>query len=228
MELPDARMKRAAAIAWLASAVVYVSAEAVAASAFPDYSYATNYISDLGIPTVGTYDGRPIDSPLSAVMNAGFVAHGVLFFVGALLAVRAFRHRGRAGPGRAARTLFVAAGFAHLVGSVLIGIVPGSQESATGGTIGLHVLGAGLAIVGGNVAAVAAGAGGRGLAVGYRLAAVTVGVLGLLSVLALQAGVGVLADGVWERASVYAITAFEVTSAVGLLALARPAGRRGR
>lgn len=57
------RAGRAAAACWIAAGVVYVVSEAVAAAAFPGYSYATNYISDLGIPQVETSGGRAIDSP---------------------------------------------------------------------------------------------------------------------------------------------------------------------
>ncbi len=208
------RLLTAAAAMWIASAAVYVGSEAIAASAFPGYSYATNYISDLGIPTVGEYDGRPIDSPLSAVMNFGFIAHGAFFFAGAALAALAV------GPGRrAARGVFVAAAGAHLLGSVLIGVVPGSSESVASGAIGLHVLGAGLAIVGGNLASVTAGVtGGRfGFPRGYRIFSALAGAVGILSVVALQLDLGGLPDGVWERASVYAITAWELVTAVSIL-----------
>jgi hypothetical membrane protein len=208
------RALTAAAAMWIASATVYVGGEAIAASAFPGYSYATNYISDLGIPTVGQYDGRAIDSPLAGVMNAGFIAHGVLFFAGAALAALA------AGPGfRVARSVFLAAAGAHLVGSVLIGVVPGSSESVATGAIGLHVLGAGLAIVGGNLASATAGIAGNrfGFAPGYRVFSVVVGAAGILSVIALQLDLGGLPDGIWERASVYAITVWELVTAAALL-----------
>ncbi len=38
----------------------------------PGYSYARNDISDLGVPERGVLQGRVLDSPLHAVMNAGF------------------------------------------------------------------------------------------------------------------------------------------------------------
>ncbi|RIJ07986.1 DUF998 domain-containing protein, partial [Clavibacter nebraskensis] len=48
----------AAGIAWVAAAAVYVGTEAIAASAFPGYSYSANYISDLGVPDVAVFQGR--------------------------------------------------------------------------------------------------------------------------------------------------------------------------
>ena len=55
-----------AAVVLLLNAVQWVVSEAVAAAAWtsPPYSYATNYISDLGVPECGThYQGRTICSP---------------------------------------------------------------------------------------------------------------------------------------------------------------------
>lgn len=66
-------------IAWIAGPVTYLILEAVAASAFPHYSYAHNLISDLGASA----------SPRSAVMNIAFCIQGTLFLVGALFFSRA-------------------------------------------------------------------------------------------------------------------------------------------
>ncbi len=42
---------RAAAIAWILGAAAYLAAEAASASAYrPSYSYADDFISDLGVP----------------------------------------------------------------------------------------------------------------------------------------------------------------------------------
>ena len=62
----------------------------LAAVAFsPRYSYAHNYVSDLGVPVCGTiFDGRSVCSPLHALMNGDFVLQGVLFFAAALAAAR--------------------------------------------------------------------------------------------------------------------------------------------
>ncbi len=50
-------------IAWIAGPLTYLILEAVAAAAFPHYSYAQNFISDLGIPdgfTAGRADERRV------------------------------------------------------------------------------------------------------------------------------------------------------------------------
>ena len=75
-----------AAVAWTSAGLAYLTLEAVAAAAFrPHYSYARNFISDLGIPSD--------DSPLAWLMNTAFCVQGSLFLVGAILTVRAVAPR---------------------------------------------------------------------------------------------------------------------------------------
>jgi hypothetical membrane protein len=207
-------------VLWVVSALVYVGAEAVAASAFPGYSYAWNYISDLGVPEAGVFQGRAIDSPLHAVMNAGFLVQGALYLAAAVASVRA----ARGGPQR----LLLALAVVYAVGLALVGLVHGSGASERSGLGGLHVLGAAMAIVGGNAASIrSAVQARRGTApwASPRLGLV-LGALGLLGLLMLQLdsrlpGVDLLPDGVWERVSVYAITAWQLTTGVALLARGR-------
>jgi hypothetical membrane protein len=227
MPLPGARggghhvarplIPAAAGIAWIAAAVVYVSTEAVAASAFPGYSYSANYISDLGVPEVAEFQGRSIDSPLAAVMNAGFVLQGVLYLVAAAIATRALR----TGPRRA----FLALAALHAVGIIVVGLIHGSAASDASGIGGMHVVGAGLAIISGNVASIVAGLGSRRLGAprAFRVASVALGVVGLLALALLQSLGGSTIDGIWERGSVYTVTAWELTVGVTLLVAARRA-----
>ena len=94
-----------AAVAWLSAGLAYLILEAIAAAAFrPHYSYAHNFISDLGIPS-----GH---SPLAWLMNTAFCVQGTLFLVGAILAVRAVEAR-KAG-------LFLTLAAANAVGNLLI------------------------------------------------------------------------------------------------------------
>ncbi|PPH90438.1 DUF998 domain-containing protein [Rathayibacter sp. AY1D5] len=209
---------RGAGVLWVVSALAYVGAEAVAASAFPGYSYARNYISDLGVPEVGVFQGRAIDSPLHAVMNAGFLLQGALYLAAAVTTVRAARG--------GSRGLFLSLAVVYAVGIAVVGLVHGSSASAQNG-IGLHVVGAAMAIVGGNAASIVAGAAARRGRAPWALGTVGIvlGAAGLLALLMLQVdtrvpGVDLLPDGVWERASVYAVTAWQL--ATGLRLLRRP------
>lgn len=178
---------------WLIGAVAYLTSEALSATRVAGYSYTEDYISDLGVV---------------AVMNYGFMVHGLLFLFGALVVTRATSGLGWAGRG------FVLSATANAVGNVLVGAFHSGER--------WHVVGAGLAIVGGNAALIVAGLGSRRLgATGvYRAGSVVVGVVGLacLAVLVIDGvnGPRVLPVGVVERGSVYSIIAWELVTALVL------------
>lgn len=181
---------RTAAVCWLVGATVYLVCEAVAAAGSPGYSYAGDYISDLGD---------------AAVMNIGaFVVHGLMFLLGAVLAGRA------ALPGRG----FVAAAAVNAVGNVLIAVFPSHIPT----TVPWHVIGAALAIVGGNVAVILGGRSSRHR--GHRWLSVVLGVAGIACLAAVVGGAA--PAGLIERGSVYTIIVWELVSAAMLLR----AGRR--
>src|SRR5277367_1521194 len=184
------RQRVSAAAAWLSAGLAYLTLEAVAAAAFrPHYSYARDFISDLGIPSD--------DSPRAWLMNTAFCVQGSLFFIGAILAVRAVEAR-NAG-------LFVTFAAANAVGNLLIAAFHSGPASHANGTAWVHAVGAVLAIVGGNAAILA---GSRVVSGRHRRVSVGLGMFGLLSfvgfVIELKAS-GVLPLGAWERCSVYSI-----------------------
>lgn len=204
---------------WTVAGAGWLVGEAVSASAFPGYSYATNYISDLGVPDVGTFQGRSIDSPLHVLMNTTFIGQGVLFGIAAVLAAVVFR-----AASRRARVATAVLAVVHLVGMVLVGSFHGSQTSTDGGTIVFHVLGAAAAITTGNLVAITAGIGSGALRAPavYRIASVVLGIVGIVSLVMLVVDssstvIEVLPDGVWERASVYTIVAWELLTGIALL-----------
>jgi hypothetical membrane protein len=218
----------AAGAVWIAAAVVYLVAEVVTAAAFPGYSYATNYISDLGVPEVGTFQGRAIDSPRHRVMNAAFVVSGILYLVAAMIAVRA----STSGP----RKTFLVFAAVYAIGISLVGLFHGSQESADNGLAALHVGGAGMAIIGGNLAVITAGVSARRSshrslpASLYAPASVALGAIGLVSLLMLQidsssTAITLLADGTWERLAVYPVTAWQLLTGVAAIVGSRSPGR---
>ena len=200
---------RRAGVVWLAGAALYLLAEAVAASGYPGYSYVEDYISDLGVPhgTTGT-----VGSHVATVMNLGFVANGTAFLIGALLVARV-------GPG-GRRIPFVALAAVHAVGNLLVATFhSGGQDTA------LHTLGAGMAIVGGNLAVCVAGpiAGRAGAPRWYGAASTAAGLLGLAALAVLVAASGVPV-GVPERISVYTIVGWELVTGAVLLGARRPPG----
>ncbi|MFN2465443.1 MAG: DUF998 domain-containing protein [Candidatus Dormibacteria bacterium] len=80
----DQRVLLVGAVCWILT-VEYFIAQPVVAAAWPiPYSYLHNYISDLG----NTGCGKHVCSPLHALMNAAFIAVGLLTAAGAALARR--------------------------------------------------------------------------------------------------------------------------------------------
>lgn len=204
---------------WVVAAVAYLALEAVAAASFhPHYSYARNYISDLGLPGSALVRGRAVDSPRAGLMHAAFSVQGTLFFFGALLMV-ANQRGGRRGDA------FLGAVGANAIGNAVIASVHSGA---------VHVGGAVLAIAGGNVA-IALGSTVIEIPTGsrfYGCASKGLAALGLscFVVLAVRSTTGhpdLLPDGVWERGSVYSITVWQlVTGAWLLTAWASRAARR--
>lgn len=184
----------------------YLAAEAIAAAAWaPPYSYARNYISDLGV--TGCTGSGPC-SPLGFVMNTGFVVSGVLAILAAALLAPLVRHP-------AWRPVLLGLAVAHGLGSAVVGMVH-SAPGSTAGTPRLHVVGAYGAIVGGNLALVVAGlaASSAWAAPWFRLTSVALGLAGLGCGLALVLTRG-WPPGLLERGAVDTITVWEV--ATGLL-----------
>ncbi len=94
---PRSGVLAVAGIAMLLAGLGYLIIEVVAASAWaaPPYHWAANFVSDLGDPACGPYDGRIVCSPLNRLMNLGFVAEGVLFGFAGILMSQALVARAR-------------------------------------------------------------------------------------------------------------------------------------
>ena len=202
----------AAAVLWVSAALIFVLFEALAAAAVqPSYSYAHGYISDLGVPAW---------SPRAALMNTAFWVQGLGFLAGAVLLVRA------CGGGR----LFVALAVATAAGNILVAVAHGGSALVESGYAWLHVFGALLAIVGGNIAILAGSlvAAKTVALTGYRVLSAAIAILGLaclamLSITTTTAETG-LPPGLVERSSVYSILAWQALTGVALLVRPRRAG----
>lgn len=183
--------ERLAAVLWLLAAAGYLAAEAFAATALPGYGYGSDYISTLGDPAV---------SPRAPLMNAAFALQGVCFAAAATLVADKL-------PNPRNRWWLLVFGIGNGVGNVLVALVHSGQGNPW------HVIGALLAIVGGNGAALAGSA--LLTSMPYRVASIALGAFGLLCLLIVGIGVGPV--GLWERSSVYPIFAWQILTAVVLL-----------
>ncbi|RFA12246.1 hypothetical protein B7R22_16595 [Subtercola boreus] len=220
-----ARTRNITGLLLLGGALIYGVAEAITAAAWrtPLYSYAQNWISDLGSTTVGTFQGRLIDSPLHDVMNAGFVIQGVLFAAAVVLLT------GKR-VDTLSRRLRIAALILGLVtgaGYLLLGFFHGSADAAADGTLTWHFTGAALAIIGANTLAVILGINWWQRPTTRRLghASVPLGILGLAATVVLLVTMNSGApSGLIERLAVYPIVLFQIRAALHYLARTTEAG----
>lgn len=129
-------------ILWALS-IQYFVAQVIVASAWknPPYSWRLNAISDLGATRCGSFDGRLMCSPLHPVMNASFIVLGVGMAAGSALTYRTL------GRGRPGFVLMAAAG----IGTMVVGFVPLDT------VYWLHLAGADVALVLGNIALIVLG-----------------------------------------------------------------------
>ncbi|GFM31445.1 DUF998 domain-containing protein [Novosphingobium sp. PY1] len=222
----ESHPSRPAAWLWLLAGLCYLSAETISAAAFPGYSYASNYVSDLGVPYADVIDGRMLRSGLAWVMNwCGFILDGALFAAASVVAVW-LMPRTKVGATSSVKpwaAIFLALALIHSAGTVLVGLVHSGSRELVSGIGQYHVLGAALAILGGNFALIAAAMLARrlGLALAWQRASAALGLFGLGSLALLEfnriGGAAVLPDGVLERASIYPITAWEIVTGLTLL-----------
>jgi hypothetical membrane protein len=206
-----------AGAAWLLAGLIFVTVEAIAATQFtPGYDYAVNYISELGV--VGckeAYNGVQACSPRADLMNAAFIGSGLLFGIATVLIYPQLQGKGR-------RRLLVL-GITHAIGLVLVGVFHGGAFVGAEGLAVFHVIGALMAIVGGNLAiAFAPVARDFNAPTFFRRfgpCAAAVG-LGGLVVLVISSGVKLgipPGEGAWERLSVYTISVWDVLIGAWLL-----------
>jgi hypothetical protein len=210
-----AQLARVAAGLWIIAAIGYLVAEKVAAANIDGhYSYIHHYISVLGVPAWGRF---------AYLMNGAFYVQGALLFVGAVLVTRSVGRRG---------FFFLLFTAVTAVGFFLVATVHGGSPLAAGDGMQFHQGGALLAFIGGNAAIVA------GSSIVARAADARWWYRGLSLLLAaagfafflMLANYNVWGDkvapvGIVERMPVYTILAWQIVSAVVLLA--RPAGRDG-
>ncbi len=136
------RYPLAAPILWL-STVQYFVVQAVVSVAWshPSYSWRLNAISDLGARHCGQFDGRYVCSPAHVAMNVSLIVLGLGMALGSVLFLGQFGH---------SRTGFLLMAVAGL-GAMLVGLFPEDT------VYWVHITGADLAFLVGNVALIAFG-----------------------------------------------------------------------
>jgi len=195
--------------------IEYSVTEAITALAWknPVYSYVHNFISDLGVsgPPV-IFEGRHIYSPWYWLMNTGFIIEGILAVTAAFLLRPLLTSK-------ASRITIISLALLHGAGMFMVAIVHGSPGTLHARIGIVHVIGASLAIILGNVECIWAGvaAAKSGAPHWYQWYSIFLGTLGLAGLFFLL-GVRSIPPGITERISVNTIICWDVTTGIFLLA----------
>ena len=212
---------RAGGLLLVLGPLVSWAAEFITSAAWqdPPYSPLYNWVSHLGLTgSAQTAFGQVGNSPLGAIMDAGWVIYGVLLIAGAFLA---FDLRKGVRP----VVIAILAVFAG-TGVSLVGLFQGSNENVENGLIAFHTVGAQGVMLAGNIMAIVVGANGAriGLSRGRSIASIVLGVVGLVAFPVFMADVfsaWMWNIGLFERGVIYPIMIGHVLLGSGLLAAHR-------
>ena len=125
---------KVAGCAFIIGSLYYIIAEAISATFFNDSlfnTYIFHTISELGIPNM--------NSPLFWLMNSAFILIGLLLLFGNFYKFKDFIIKNKA--------VFYIFSVIAAVGVIIVGLIHGGNPF----TLGYHMLGAMMAILGGNI-----------------------------------------------------------------------------
>lgn len=207
----NTRRERRGGVLLIVAAIVFFAGEAIAANAWhgPAYSYARNWISDLGVVDHIAFDGTLIDSPAAWALNSAWIVNGLLALAGVSLLRRV----------RSTRTGVAA--FVFTVGYTIGLITIAFFHEAPAWMFPFHLVGALMAIAGGNVAVTLYGI--HALQVQRsRPGAVTLVILGTLGFTAtvLQQFIPTDLVGVFERFAAYPVLTAQLVIGIAIAARA--------
>ncbi|KXT09151.1 hypothetical protein AC579_7301 [Pseudocercospora musae] len=198
--------------------ITYWTTEYHAARGYtPSYSYRNDFTSNLGIPYAGIdkFTEERIFSARARLMNMNFIFNG-LHFLGAAICFTAATSR--TFNSRFITARLIAAGL-YCIGIILVAAVPGGPKEKQNGTASWHLLGALLAIAGGNVNSLVTGMAAPANRMIYKSICLLLGSLGLLAFaifLGRRAPEG-RDNGLWQRAAIYPTLVWEICTAVFLV-----------
>jgi hypothetical membrane protein len=197
----------AGAILWLLSIQYYV-VQIITANDWAgsnSYSWANNTISDLANTHCGMYGDRLVCSPLHMLMNGSFLLLGITMAVGALLL---WTYLGVSRLARLGLSCMVIAG----PGTILVGLFPENTVSA------LHITGAALPFIFGNLGMIILGIALNKLPVLLRGFSVLCGLVGLIALVLFMTQIYLgLGIGGMERFAAYPQSIWMIVTGLYLL-----------
>ena len=186
---------------FILSTLYFLAQVAVAWVWVPPYSFANNTISDLGNTACHGTTYSNVCSPRWPLMDTAFVFLGLVMAVGSLFIYQEFNYADKKDPKR--RAAF--AGFSLLalggIGAIMVGVFPENKVGI------FHAVGAGIAIVAGNLGILILGLALISIPEGLRTFMRLVSVLALIAAICFASsqffGLG---KGTMERVAAYPMT----------------------
>lgn len=217
----------AASLHVFAVAVWFLLESASAYRFYPNYYWAHNAISDLGIPydfEDDKHGNRISRSQHSSLMNTNFRIIAVMYAVGQIVMLYGAKEElpdARTEPWRYVREIRVALSLIFMSGLFTAGCVhAGPQENADGQII-IHLTGAMLAIFAGNLNSILCAVISCPLKTSmgkqYQVISFALGVLGVVGGLCTQIASAYGYTGISERLSVYCILAWGLVTGLAIL-----------
>jgi hypothetical membrane protein len=202
------KSRSAVAVLWLVGTVQFFVAQLVVEASWDTrYSWADNNISDLAETTCrhAPGDGRWICSPLHPLMNASFILIGVFLALGAVMFMRALNSNLMS---RAALSALIFTG----AGWVMVGVYPADVNE------NLHVLGAVIIFVVGNIALALYGWAAYSMPKIVRVSSIALGVTGFAAAFLHLSGAYLgLGMGGMERVTAFSVPIWTLIIAFVLL-----------
>ncbi len=212
MHLTNQQQLRLGAFLWVLSLQYYV-VQVIVAAMWPvnnGYSWANNTISDLANTVCGAYGDRLVCSPGYASMNISFVWLGITMIAGAVLLNQQL---GKTRPVQLGFWFMALAG----IGTILVGLYPENTVAS------LHILGAAIPFVLGNVGMILISERAPGLPTWLRVFGIVLGSVALLALALFLAqlylGIGI---GGMERVVAYPQSVWMITFGGYLLFRKKP------
>lgn len=190
---------RVAGIIFIIGSLYYVIAEAISAISFNASlfnTYIFHTISELGIPNG--------NSPLFWLMNSAFILIGLALIFSNFYKLKDFIIRNK--------TIFYILTLVTGVGVIIVGFIHGGNPF----TLGYHMLGAMMAILGGNILLVVVSRSMQDFGI-YQKATLILGILGLIVFWIMFFNMEVSFMPVFERLSVYTLILWSFLTGVYLL-----------
>lgn len=190
---------RVAGIIFIIGSLYYVIAEAISAISFNASlfnTYIFHTISELGIPNG--------NSPLFWLMNSAFILIGLALIFSNFYRLKDFIIKNKA--------IFYILTLVTGVGVIIVGFIHGGNPF----TLGYHMLGAMMAILGGNVLLVVVSRSMQDFGI-YQKATLILGILGLIAFWIMFFNMEVSFMPVFERLSVYTLILWSFLTGVYLL-----------